>query len=95
MRKGAELVLLGVQPVSNKLYVWTFSGDMKRAKVESTFIKSVGYESASKTLEVRYEDGSVFKYLDVPMSVALRLHQKHPGAWWANHWTDYKYEQVK
>jgi hypothetical protein len=67
---------------------------MKRNTVTSELIKSVGYNPTTRTLEVRYEDSTVFQYLSVPPSVFRRLQEKNPGAWWTAHWTDYKFKQV-
>jgi hypothetical protein len=43
--------------------------DMRRHPVESSSISSVGYDAASKTLEVEFHNGSVYRYYDVPQSV--------------------------
>jgi len=42
---------------------------MDRASVESSLIKSLGYEESSSTLEVEFHRGSVYQYLDVPLAV--------------------------
>ena len=39
---------------------------MKREPVSSSNIKSVGYDPASKTLEVEFQSGDVHQFLDVP-----------------------------
>jgi KTSC domain len=42
---------------------------MRRHAVESSSISSVGYNAASKTLEVEFHNGSLYRYYDVPQSV--------------------------
>lgn len=42
---------------------------MDRTRVESTNIASVGYDVATMTLEMEFNDGSVYQYFDVPERV--------------------------
>ena len=42
---------------------------MDRTAVESSQIKSVGYDEESSTLEVEFKNGSVYEYADVPKDV--------------------------
>jgi lysyl-tRNA synthetase class 2 len=42
---------------------------MRREAVESTTMKSVGYESKSKVLEIEFGSGVVYQYLEVPKKV--------------------------
>ena len=37
-----------------------------RTAVESSNLKSVGYDAASKTLEVEFNHGGIYRYLNVP-----------------------------
>jgi len=39
---------------------------MRRARVQSTSLESVGYEAESGTLEVEFAGGAVYQYLGVP-----------------------------
>lgn len=39
---------------------------MKRIPVNSSNVKSVGYNSILKLLEVEFNNGSVYEYIDVP-----------------------------
>lgn len=39
---------------------------MKRARIASTGLASIGYDPASKTLEVEFAGGAVYQYLGVP-----------------------------
>jgi hypothetical protein len=42
---------------------------MIRERVQSTNLKSVGYDPETKTLEVGFHDGSVYQYFNVPAVV--------------------------
>lgn len=42
---------------------------MTRTPVQSSQIKSVGYNASSAVLEIEFSDGSVFQYQGVPLSV--------------------------
>lgn len=42
---------------------------MKRQNVKSSNIKSIGYDSAAKVLEVEFTNGAVWQYEDVPAKV--------------------------
>ncbi|MDD2715146.1 MAG: KTSC domain-containing protein [Candidatus Wallbacteria bacterium] len=39
---------------------------MERKKVQSSQLKSVGYDNENKVLEVEMSDGSIVQYYDVP-----------------------------
>ncbi len=39
---------------------------MKRQPVSSSMISSIGYEPESKTLEIEFNTGAVWQYLDFP-----------------------------
>ena len=42
---------------------------MERTPVESSHVASIGYDSDTSTLEVEFQDGSVYQYFDVPETV--------------------------
>jgi len=42
---------------------------MKRQSVNSSNLASVGYDSASSTLEIEFHSGGVYQYLNVPVSI--------------------------
>lgn len=42
---------------------------MEREFVESTMIRSLGFDSSSSTLEVEFNSGAVWQYFDVPESL--------------------------
>lgn len=46
---------------------------MKRHHVNSTSVRSIGYDEATKTLEVKFIDGDVYQYFKVPQKVYLDL----------------------
>ncbi len=46
-----------------------------RQAVQSSSILSVGYDPASRTLEVEFHNGHVYRYDDVPPDVADGLHR--------------------
>jgi hypothetical protein len=39
---------------------------MKREKVSSSSIATIGYDPVSKTLEVEFNHGGIYRYMDVP-----------------------------
>ena len=41
---------------------------MQRISVQSSNIRSVGYEPGSETLEVEFSSGRIYQYFDVPES---------------------------
>ena len=42
---------------------------MERISVDSSNLRSVGYDLRTSTLEVEFTNGSVYQYFDVPESV--------------------------
>ena len=46
---------------------------MRRVQVQSTNIESVGYDTASRTLEIEFHGGRVYQYFDVPDAVHREL----------------------
>jgi len=42
---------------------------MKRQSVSSSNLASVGYDSASSTLEIEFHNGGIYQYLNVPVSI--------------------------
>lgn len=48
-------------------------GPFGRAQVESSAVRSVGYDDAARTLDVEFEGGAVYRYFDVPPAVHRRL----------------------
>lgn len=46
---------------------------MEKTQVSSSNIAAVGYEADSQTLEVEFNNGSTYQYLEVPANVAQEL----------------------
>lgn len=42
---------------------------MERVQVSSSSIAAIGYDESSSTLEIEFNNGSVYQYFDVPKSV--------------------------
>lgn len=69
---------------------------MNRMAVTSKNLASVGYESASMTLEVEFLDGRVYQYFDVPEFEYRSLMQagSHGTYFNANIRNSYRYTQL-
>ena len=69
---------------------------MYRRPVDSTLIRSVGYDIASSVLEVEFDAGTVYEYYDVPLSVYSALMEaESKGSYFNDHIKDmYPYAQV-
>ena len=46
---------------------------MQRTPVKSSMIVSVGYDEATHSMEVEFNDGSIYTYSDVPVTVHAEL----------------------
>jgi hypothetical protein len=59
---------------------------MNRTKVSSSSLASVAYDATSSTLEVEFQNGSVYRYFDVPESTYANLMQAESvGGHFAEH----------
>ena len=69
---------------------------MYRRPVESSLIRSVGYDLPGSVLEVEFASGSVYEYYDVPLSVYSELMAAgSPGSYFNDFIKDlYPYAQV-
>lgn len=69
---------------------------MTRQNVSSSNLRSIGYDSSTRTLEVEFISGSVYQYSNVPASVhsALMAASSHGQYFNANIRTSYSYRQV-
>ena len=70
---------------------------MYRRPVESSLIRSVGYDLPSSVLEIEFvETGRIYEYLDVPLSVYSRLMAAESiGAYFNEHIRDlYPYQEI-
>lgn len=63
----------------------------------SEALASAGYDSASRTLRLRFRHGGLYDYLDVPPEVfALLLRAEHPWSIWQEHITSsYDYRRLE
>jgi len=48
---------------------------MRRKRVSSSAIRSMGYDLSSHTLELEYVSGRVYRYFDVPEDVVQALRE--------------------
>ena len=48
---------------------------MRRTEVDSTTMRSVGYDSAQQILEIEFTSGAIYPYLEVPATVFDKLMQ--------------------
>lgn len=46
---------------------------MQRKKVSSSNISSIGYDESSRILEIEFNNGSIYQYLDVPKAKFVAL----------------------
>ena len=59
---------------------------MIRAPVESSNLKSVGYDAATQTLEVEFKNGGVHQYAGVPAATHTKLiKSSSPGGYFHVH----------
>ena len=65
-----------------------YSGRMIRQPVNSTNLRSVGYDPGPGTLEIEFTNGSVYQYLDIPATV-------HQGLVTASSHRDYFARQIR
>lgn len=53
---------------------------MRRQAVESTTVRSIGYNARHKVLEIEFRSGTVYQYLDVPEAVHEEFRVRNPKA---------------
>jgi KTSC domain len=46
---------------------------MQRQPVESTTMRSVGYDQTNQVLEIEFQSGAIYQYLDVPPAIHKEL----------------------
>jgi len=52
---------------------WKKVKQMERKAVESSNLKSVGYDEEKELLEIEFKNGSVYQYADVPEEIHEEL----------------------
>lgn len=69
---------------------------MERTAVSSTNILSIGYDGESQTLEIEFNNGSIYQYFDVPLIIYEDLmHAASKGQFFAmNIKGIYRYSRV-
>jgi len=69
---------------------------MQRQLVSSSSIRSVGYDSAARLLEIEFQSGGTYQYFDVPESVYRELMKaESQGLFFHDHIRDkYQYEKI-
>ena len=70
---------------------------MTRQKVTSSNIASIGYESSTLTLEVEFNNGSIYQYSNVPSNIhtALMSASSHGTYLNSNIKGRYNYRQIR
>jgi len=70
---------------------------MKRSKVDSSNLASVGYDSAKKILEIEFNHGGVYQYFDVPQDAydELMAADSHGRYFVHNIKDDYEFNRLK
>ena len=68
---------------------------MDRISVQSSNIRSVGFEASSSTLEVEFNSGSVYQYLNVPESEYEGLMNAASKGRYLNRNIKGRYEDIK
>jgi len=68
---------------------------MDRIPVKSSNIRSVGYEEDSSTLEIEFNSGSIYRYLDVPESEYEGLMDAGSKGRYLNRNIKGRYEDIK
>ncbi|MGQ4659260.1 KTSC domain-containing protein [Lysobacter sp. F6437] len=69
---------------------------MRRRRVESEALRSVGYDGKRQVLEIEFQSGELYRYFDVPASVhaGLMEAQSH-GEYFSQHVRDrFDYEHL-
>jgi hypothetical protein len=80
-----------------QLHLESRGGTMERQGVSSSNLRSVGYDSASSTLEVEFNSGGVYQYSSVPESVfSALMRASSKGIYLNDHIKDrYRCRQVR
>jgi len=70
---------------------------MNRTSVDSSNLKSVGYDVNTKILEIEFRDGSVYQYYEVPLSIyeGLMNASSHGKFFHAYVRNVYRYRRIK
>ena len=71
--------------------------NMERQRVISSNVRSIGYDSASSTLEVEFINDGLYQYFNVPGAVyAAFMRAPSKGSYLANHIKDrYRFRRLR
>lgn len=64
---------------------------MHRVPVSSSNLQSVGYDAATKTLEIRFDSGGIYQYLNVPPSTHQGLMSAASKGTFFDAWIKHRY----
>ena len=69
---------------------------MRRTRVDSSLVASVGYDKKTETLEIEFANRTVYQYLEVP-EVEYRdfLNAKSIGAYFNHNIRDYGHVRIR
>lgn len=69
---------------------------MQRQHVDSSNLRSVGYDAEQQILEIEFKSGSVYQYYDVPATVYTALISASSKGQYHSQWIkdSYRYRQV-
>ncbi|HEX3594429.1 MAG TPA: KTSC domain-containing protein [Polyangiaceae bacterium] len=68
---------------------------MRRERVHSASVASVGYDEAEHVLELEFHNGNVYRYLDVPVAVHRLLLQARSIGDFVNTVVKPKFEAIR
>ncbi len=70
---------------------------MDRTPIISSNLKSVGYDVNTKTLEIEFQNGSVYQYYEVPLNIYEELMKapSHGKFFHAHIRNVYRYRRIK
>jgi hypothetical protein len=70
---------------------------MRRVRVDSRALKSIGYEADARLLEVEFASGKIYRYVDVPdFTYRAFMHAKSKGHFFQTSIDRrFKHEEVK
>lgn len=70
---------------------------MRRTKVSSSNLASVGYDASKQILEIEFIHGGVYQYFDVPEAEYIKLMKASShGKYFVNYiQDDYEYDRIK
>jgi len=70
---------------------------MKRTKIDSSNLASVGYDPANQILEIEFNHGGIYQYFDVPVEEyeGLMAADSHGSYFYHNIRDVYNYEKIK